>query len=236
MGHDDLERRLRAERGPREEGYLPPAVSSSLPTGADPRSRSRVVRWGAVGGAMLAGVLVIAAARSLGGSPGIGDEPGATSPTPVASPSIVASHAGCPVGSILLRPEPWGGAAGSRGTTLSVRLVDGADACDLATDVSVRILDGDGHTLVEGDAAGTGTVRLASGAMYVLSVSWSNWCDAAPQPELRWDLRFGATSSWIDVAEEISGPRDGQAGGVPLPPCLGDGGTHLSLTDLQPAP
>lgn len=228
MGHDDLERRLRAESGPRDEGYRPRALPAALPDGVGQRTPMTVARWGLLGGAVLAGIVLIAVASALRGESGVGDEPSAGSLTPSALPSVVVADAECPAGSILLRAEPWGGAAGSRGTTLSVRLVEGAVACDLATDVSARILDGDGQLLVEGGSPGTGTVRLGAGAVYELSVSWSNWCDAAPRPELRWDLRFGAADPWIHVAVEVTTPD----GGVPVPPCLGEGGTHLDVTEL----
>ena len=242
MEDKDLERKLRAEMGPRDAGYSARELPPALPDGGGRRSVRLVPRWALLGGAALAGALVVAVAGALGDHQSPADGPGAGGASPslsathAAVASVVPSDGSCPPASILLRPEPWGGAAGSRGTTLSIRLVDGADSCDLATSVSARILDGTGSVLVEGATVGTGSVRLSAGVVYQLSVSWSNWCDAAPQPELRWDLRFGPSSPWIDVAVEVSAASAGTPGSVPVPPCLGVGGTHLNVTPIELMP
>ena len=86
-----------------------------------------------------------------------------------------------------------------------------------------------------GASGGTGSVTLDAAASYRVSVSWSNWCDPAPQPWLRWDLRFGS-GDWIDVVEEQSTSRPSTEPALPVPPCLGEGGSHLSVTPVQPGP
>ena len=62
----------------------------------------------------------------------------------------------------------------------------------------------------------------------------SPYGDPEPQPALRWDVRFG-DGEWIDVIEEASIERPGIDPSVPVPPCMGEGGTNLSVTGLQPA-
>lgn len=246
-----LERRLQTEPMPDESRF----VARSLPATV---AEARAV----VGGlpadssaprlafALVATVAAIVLALALlpegilnripsgeGPVPGSVESIAPTSTTPGATPTPMATdapEAGCPAGSVVFRPEPWGGAAGSRGTSLVVVLAEGATPCQLDTPVGVRILDGSGTELVAGASQDGSSVLLEAGAQYTVGISWSNWCDPAPQPELRWDVRFG-DGEWIDVIEEVGTSRPGLEASVPVPPCMGEGGTNLSVTDLQPA-
>jgi hypothetical protein len=240
MSHDDLERRLRSERGSRELGYVPGDVEPALDASSARRHGLRPLRVAGSLAVVAAGVVLTLAVIGVigrggdGEGFGVGSGPGATSPLPSVAPT--AARPGiCTPGDILLRPEPWGGAAGSRGTSVAVSLTEGAAACELPIDVTARILDGSGAELVAGASGGTGSVTLDPAASYRVSVSWSNWCDAAPQPWLRWDLRF-VSGDWIDVVEEQSTSRPSTEPALPVPPCLGEGGSHLSVTPVQPGP
>lgn len=239
MNHDDLERRLRTESGWREVGYVPRDLElgdeRSTPRALAPRLRTAGFSAAAVAAAV---VLTVAAIGAIGrGADGRGSGATASSPaTSAASPSSPATDAAtCASGDVVLRPETWGGAAGSRGTSVGISLVNGAAPCELPVAVAARILDGSGSELVSGASDGTGTVTLTPDARFQVAVSWSNWCDPAPQPTLRWDLRFG-TGDWIDVVEEQSTSRPSVQPALPVPPCLGEGGSHLSVTQVQPAP
>ena len=221
-----------------------PATVAGARARLDARGGSAVLRFAVASGAAAMAVVAIAVATTWlghGGGPSGGELPSSTADassdpvatsltTPVATEPTVTA---CAAGNLLIREEPWGGAAGTRGTSLTVVLVGGAAPCDLPTTVSARILDGSGAVLVSGVGEGNGLVRLEPGAQYMVGIGWSNWCDPEPQPVLRWDVRFG-DGEWIDVIEEASTSRPGIDPAVPVPPCMGQGGTNLSVTQLQP--
>lgn len=240
MGHEDLERRLRTEGGPREAGYQPVDLPATLDGGGRPPGRvPPLVRAGLVTAVAAAAVLtVVALGGLLSGGPLVGDEVASASPSSVtASPSASAEPSATPVPAIGacqvddlgLAAEAWGGAAGSRGTSASVTLAAGADPCELAQHVSGRVVDGNGVVLVEADAIdGASPLSLDPGSRYAIGVSWSNWCGPDPLEPLGLELAVGG-DAWTAV------PASGD-GAIPVPPCMGDGDSTLSVTEIQPAP
>jgi hypothetical protein len=245
MGHEDLERRLRTERGPREAGYQPVDLPATLDGGSRPPRRvPALVRAGLVTAVAAAAVLTVAVLGGvLSGEPLIGDEVASASPssamaTATASPSASVSEPSatpmpaigtCGATDLTLAAEPWGGAAGSRGTSVSVGLAPGAEPCELAQHVSGRIVDGEGAVIVVADAIdGATPLSHAAGSRYAIGVSWSNWCGADPVEPLSLELAVGG-----DAWTAVPAPGDGA---IPVPPCMGDGDSTLSVTEIQPAP
>ena len=226
MGHDDLERRLRTERGPREAGYAPADLPATIEQRERPRRAASVMRVGLLAGAALAALLAVAIVSGLGrgGSGGVGS--GSASATPSASATTPAGGGACAAADLVLAAEPWGGAAGGRGTVVTVTLADGAAACDLGTPQG-RIVDSTGRQLVVSPQMAAGVTPLAAGASYTVGVEWSNWCGPIQSVPVGLELSFDGTS-WLPV------PAVG--GVVSVPPCMGSDPTSLSVTDLQSAP
>lgn len=247
MTHERLEHRLRTEPMPDEPHYLArplPATVAEARAVLERRRSGSPAAWLALAAAATVAVIVVALVvipaslpdRNPSGE-GSDPTPAVDTPSPTSAPAsapTAPADTTCAAGNLVFRPEAWGGAAGSRGTSLSILLVDGAAPCDLSTTVSARILDGSGTVLVSGVSEASAVVRLEPGASYAVGIAWSNWCDPEPQPALRWDVRFG-DGEWIDVIEEASIERPGIDPSVPVPPCMGEGGTNLSVTGLQPA-
>jgi hypothetical protein len=226
MNDEELERLLRSQAGIRERGYR----ARPLPAGPAPAgSGSTVLRVATLASAAAAGALVVAigAAVVLSGDGGPGAD---ASPTPESTDGT--PHVICAWRDLVLEAEPWDGAAGSRGTVVTVSLQDRAGRCQLARDAGARISDADG-VLVEGSSGETGSVVLEPGARYTLGISWSNWCGAEPNGVVSWELRIGDGGWW-----EMPGqpPRPGTGLSVPVPPCNGAGQPSvLAVRGLQPA-
>ena len=152
--------------------------------------------------------------------------------TPTATPSSVAATptpgastgSACAASDVVLTAEPWGGAAGSRGTVVTVTLADGAAPCDVATGPRGRRSTVPGRSSSSRTVAVGGTTRLEAGASYTVGVAWSNWCDPAPAGPVGLELQLDG-SSWMPV------PPSG--GADPVPPCMGSDPTSLSTTELQ---
>ncbi|HEU4864504.1 MAG TPA: hypothetical protein VFU44_12130 [Candidatus Limnocylindria bacterium] len=243
MTHERLEHRLRTDPMPDEPRYLArplPATVAEARAVLERRRSASPPAWLGLAAVATVAVIVVALVVIPASLPTRNPSGEGSDPTPVvdtASPTSAPTPPAdttCASGNLVFRPEAWGGAAGSRGTSLTILLVDGAAPCDLSTTVSARILDGSGTVLVSGVSEPGGVVRLELGAQYAVGIAWSNWCDPEPQPALRWDVRFG-DGEWIDVIEEASGERPGTDPSVPVPPCMGEGGSNLSVTGLQPA-
>jgi hypothetical protein len=229
MNDDELERRLRSERGPREAGYAAGQLPASLDSKSDGRP-PRPVRVGLYVGAALAAALAVAVAGSIlsGESPGVG---GDVSPSVAASvsgsPAATAGDGNCQAGDLFLTEEAWGGAAGSRGTVVTVALADGHASCMLPASVTMQIVDGTETTLVSGQTTtGRGQIQLVSGQAYTIGVAWSNWCGSLPADPLSLVM---SAANWPAVATVVG--RDRNA--VLVPPCLGDTPTSLSVTEFQ---
>jgi hypothetical protein len=232
MNDQDLERQLRSQRSPREEGYTPAPLPMILEDARSATSPSgRLLRTGMFVGVAVAGALTVAVVGTiLSGPPdhGVG---GANSASPSAAASTPASGIGvCGPQDVILTAEPWGGAAGSRGTVVSVALAAGGTQCDLPKAVHAEVVDANGKHLVKGATPTTdGSVALAPAASLQVGVAWSNWCEGQPAAPMTLFFGFG---------NQVPSPV-GAAGSVPasaVPPCNGNGASTLSLTDLQAQP
>ena len=208
----DLERELRSQRGPREVGYTP----SPLPTTPDSNpapggGRSRVLRTGLLVGAAAAAALTVAVVAGI--LPRFGTGVGGTSsPTPsVASPGIGA----CVAADLDLVAEPWGGAAGGRGTIATVSLGAGRSECLVMGPVTAEIADANGALLISGTSTATdGSIELQRGSSLALSVVWSNWCGTDPLAPVALSLK---ADGWQSPVPVMPGGDD------PVPPCNGAG-------------
>ncbi|HLA65334.1 MAG TPA: hypothetical protein VK600_01990 [Candidatus Saccharimonadales bacterium] len=232
MNDQDLERQLRSQRSPREAGYTPAQLPMTLEEARAKREPAPILRAGMFVGAAAAGALAVAVVAVILSGPSHNGVGGGTSPSPSASPTAAASVApgACAPGDVILTAEPWGGAAGSRGTVVTVKLAPGAAQCDLPKAIHGEIVDANGTHLVKGVTSTTdGSVALAPDASFQVGVAWSNWCDSQPAAPMTLFFGFG---------NQVPSPV-GTAGSVPasaVPPCNGSGPSSLSLTDLQPAP
>ena len=65
MTHEDLERQLRSQRGPREDGYAPAGLPATLGTGLESSRAPRLVRGGVLVGVAVAGALTVAVVSSI---------------------------------------------------------------------------------------------------------------------------------------------------------------------------
>jgi hypothetical protein len=226
MNENDLERRLRNERGPREEGYVAAQLPADLGRDGGQRGKSSLRRAALIAPAAVAGVLAVAlvSAALSGWAPfAVGDLP-STMPSATASASGVAD---CAATDLDLSAEPWGAAAGSRGTVVTIALASGHEPCLIQRHVLAAIADADGNILVSADVAPVNDlVELKPDDRFMVGVSWSNWCSGAIAEPVALEL---ALASGLPVVE-VSVP----AGADPVPPCLGENQpSALSVTELQ---
>jgi len=229
MNDQDLERDLRTQRGPREEGYVPGRLPMTLDGGAVVGRRpARLPRVAMLVAAGLAGALAVAVAAGVfsGPEPGVGAN-GSASPSAEASTRPSGGEA-CGPEDVSLTAEPWGGAAGSRGTVVTVALASGGQACQLRKGLVAEITDANGGVLVtSGPSAAGEPVALAAGDTYTIGISWSNWCEAAPASPLSLALKMSGWESFAMVPV-ASGGLD------PVPPCMGSAEpTALSWSGLE---
>ncbi|MEP7040222.1 MAG: hypothetical protein ABI864_01470 [Chloroflexota bacterium] len=242
MNDNDLERELRSQFGPREQGYRPAALPAEPGAPSHRPGVPPMLRGGLFAAVAAAAVLaVVIVSGGLDGRFGVGGDVSTPSPTdaktqaatPSVAPSSAAEPAACRPEDVVLTAEPWGGAAGSRGTSVTLALADGAPACHPTNTAFGRILDATGAMLVESipEATDLPLLTLQPGAKYQVGVAWSNWCGAHPVG-IRLELRLGNWSDWVAVQPHLPGT----GGPDPVPPCIGDGGTSLSVTEVQSAP
>jgi hypothetical protein len=224
MNDNELERDLRTQRGPREAGYIPAGLPMTLDDGpAHAAGISRLPRAALFAGVAVAGALAVALLAGIfsGSGPDVGS--GSESPSAAASSRAVGD---CTPVDVILRAESWGGAAGSRGTVVTVSLADGRYPCALGGRVAGVISDANGAVLVSGQSAAAAAVNLDPYKSFSVGVAWSNWCGADPTaPVLA--LKFEGWATAIPV----------NRGDAPVPPCNGAGApSSLSVTGLEPAP
>ena len=230
MNDHDLERDLRTQRGPREEGYLPGRLPMTLDEGvAAQRKPSQLPRAAMLVAAGVAGALAVAVAAGLfsGPAPGVGAN-GSTSPS--AEASTPASGGGaCGPQDVSLTGEPWGGAAGSRGTVVTVALASGRGACQLGKGLAAEITDANGSVVVtSGPSAAGEAVAVAPGDTFTIGISWSNWCAAAPSAPVSLALKMSEWDSFVTVPVA-------EGGLDPVPPCMGSAEpTALTWSGLEP--
>jgi hypothetical protein len=235
MNNDDLERQLRAQAGPREHGYVPTRLPASLDEAPSARRASPLMRAAFLLPAAAAGILVVAVAGAIltgsigNGNANVGGDATAE-PTATTTPSAGQLIA-CVVDDLTFVAEPWGGAAGSRGTVVTVSLKDGRPDCNASTGVSGRIVDANGTVLVGSIRFGMRfpDVVIHPGEQFTIGVAWSNWCGDPPARPLSLELKLDDIREWVTVSEPVSEPTS-------LPPCMGEGSPgNLSVTALQPA-
>ena len=228
MNDNELERRLRSESGPREQGYEARALPAS-PESKENRRRGNVLRVAVIAPAVAAGIMAVAIGGALlsaprGSNNGVGEGPTST-PTPL--PRYDGERANCIDGDLVFAVEPWGGAAGSRGTTVTATLKDGRTPCPVSTFVTARIVDSDGEVVAAMEPY-TLQVRprvlLRPEDSLSFGVSWSNWCDDAPNVPLALEFVVGPSQETFSVPPVL------------VPPCVGGGeASVLNVTELQPA-
>jgi hypothetical protein len=227
MNDQDLERELRSQRSPREDGYAPTRLPMTLEDGmpSAPR-RSMVPRVALFAGAALAGALAVAVVTGIlsGPGPDVGSD-GSPSAQPTAS-----VPGDCGPRDVAFSAEPWGGAAGSRGTVVTISLAGDRPECLLPSAVVGKVMDADWNVLVSSVVAGAGgrSVLLAPGAVYTIGVAWSNWCGEPPAPPVILSLKAEGWSAFAQVSVPDGGTD-------PVPPCMG-GSTPSSLSVTIPQP
>jgi hypothetical protein len=235
MSQDDLERRLRTEIGPREHGYEQVPLPATLePQGAGGSSGLR--RVAVLVPAAAAGIVTVAVASiMLASGPGPGTGTGVPSPPEDPGPSAARPEA-CTPEEVALTAEPWGAAAGSRGTVVTVMYRGSRHQCELESGIGAQVVDASGNVVVlreprpqepTVDLWGARAALLGWDGGYTLGVVWSNWCDDRPAEPVRLML---LVPGW-DAPAEVS---IGSGGADPVPPCLGEGQpSQLSVTDPQ---
>jgi hypothetical protein len=238
MNDQDLERDLRTQSGPREEGYAPvrlPMTPEEAPSAS--RGPSRLPRAAMLAGAGLAGALAVAIGAGVfsGSGPGVGATDSAspsaeaTTPPSAASSTPAAGSGACGPQDVTLTAEPWGGAAGSRGTVVTLALAGGHEACSLGKGLAAEMLDATRGLLVTTAAAEQGgPVSLEPGATFTVGITWSNWCGAVPAAPVTLALKMSGWDSFVDVPVP-------NGGADPVPPCMGSTEpTVLSWSGLEP--
>lgn len=244
MTHDDLERQLRSQRGPREAGYAPTNLPATLDAGRAPAAGpSRLVRIGAFAGVAAAAALAVALLGGVfsGGNPGIGsgasDEPTPSAvpslvePSP--SPSVAPSMPECRAEDFAWSSDPWTGAAGSRGTTVLARGVTSLAGCQISGPAVLVLRDANDQTLLSAETP-VSTVTVRAGTLLEMGVSWSNWCGDAPAAPISLALTLPGDISDVPLVVPTDGPD--ASSGIPVPPCNGAGQPSvLNATDFQPS-
>jgi hypothetical protein len=219
MNDHDLEEQLRSQRGPREDGYTPMPLPAS-PEASRRAGPSGLVRAGMFVGAAAAGVVVIAAAAGFfsRSAPGVGS----STPSPSAVPT-------CKGHEVRLAAEPWGGAAGSRGTVVTVTLDSTASPCALPGPIAAEIYDYRDAVLVTGmPSSAPPSVELEPGVAYTIGIAWSNYCGPDPTP-----VALLLKVPGDDIPVLVGAP----AGAEAVPPCNGQGSpSTLSVTALELKP
>jgi hypothetical protein len=222
MNRDQIQRSL-GEPGPLEQTYLPAAIPAHL---ADARRRRgwngrllAVGQLGVVAAAVIAGAAIAVVLTRLPAPGGHGVGAGAPTPSTAA--------AACRAGDFAWSTDPWGGAAGSRGTTVVARGVSSLAGCQIRGSSALVLSDGNGHTLLTAQSAAS-AVSVGAGTLLEIGISWSNWCAADPVAPLSLSLTLPGDSRSV--------PLVASAGGIQLPPCNGQGQPSvLNATDFQPS-
>jgi len=231
--HDRLERSLR-EPGPRERGYRAQPLPISLTEARQTSRGARPLLRAALIGAVAASAAIVTLAVTLGLPRGpVGTSAGNSSaasssaesslaPSSLAPSSTLASAsaqptnnpaAACLASNLAISADPWGGATGSRGTTVLFRTVDSASPCTLQGSPQAEVVDASGKVLANAAASNVGSpVQLGSGRVAELNVLWSNYCPETQQLAFTLVLHLGGVPIELK-ATDPDGP----------PPCNGAG-------------
>jgi hypothetical protein len=227
VNEDHIERELR-QRGPRERmATLPPVPADLAAARAELTrlDRGRALR-GALGaglGVLAAAAVVVAIAVAASGPrnvPQVGDGPSA-------QPSASAGTGECQASSLEANAEPWGAAAGSRGTMVHVTNA-GSATCTVRGRPGATISAASG-TVVSTDGGtdpGMRALELEPGQTALTSVVWGNWCGR--------DLSRGELSLTLEVGgDSLPVTPDATTPDILVPPCMGSDPTSLSTIDFQ---
>jgi hypothetical protein len=122
---------------------------------------------------------------------------------------------------------PWGGAAGSRGTDVTV-VNQGPSDCVLPSGPQVAVVDAGGNVLAQSrQAAGGAGTAIQPNQTIGFSVLLGNWCNQSVSLPLH--VRLALTSGAVDIAGSTLATSDD------LPPCNGPGQPpSLSASEWQP--
>ena len=220
MNRDQIERALR-DPGPREAGYVeqPLRLGSPPERGSLLQTTFRIASFGAVAVAGAAVALLLTR-----GSLFAPTAPGAGTTTPTATPA--SANRACSNTDLAWTADPWGGAAGSRGTTVTIRGVSSLIGCRIVGSAGLVLRDANGAVLVQGMSAAS-AVDVKAGSLFRMGIMWSNWCGSAPASPLTLSLTLPGGEAAAPLP--VPGTIDGEF-------CNGPGqASSLTGTDFQPA-
>jgi hypothetical protein len=166
------------------------------------------------------------ATASSTASPSIPPSVAASSVPPSPSPSPTPPM--CGAQDVALAHGRWEGAAGSRGTTVTIRNVS-TEPCAIPGRALVALVDSNQRQLVATppDSSASPLV-LAAGESAASDVLVSNWCGPAPAfPVVLVVALFGSTA-------EVAGPQIATAD--ELPPCNGSGPATIGTSGAWTRP
>ena len=121
----------------------------------------------------------------------------------------------------------WGGAAGSRGSDITLEN-HGPAACLLPAGPTIALLDQGGTVLLTTPARAGSGPSLAPNGQIGFSLVLGNWCDQSVALPLHFRLALAGDA--VDIGSLLISTTD------ELPPCNGPGQpADLSTTDWQPS-
>jgi hypothetical protein len=219
-GNADRNRRAEVRSSTPRTGW----THVTRPPIARPRRRPALLRLAlmvALGGSLL-GACGNTPSPSQTASPGATSSPQPSSAAPSESPV----EAACAATDIVASGGPWGGAAGSRGSDVTVQN-GGATPCLLPAAPTIAFVDATGRAVLTNapGRAGSGP-SLAPGGTIGFSLVFGNWCDQ--QVSLPLHVSLALASGTIDIANLQVATTD------ELPPCNGPGQpASISATDWE---
>src|SRR5436190_12594732 len=165
---------------------------------------------------------LVSVSPSPSATAGPSPSPSPSPPSPSASPSASASSAtpsatvaGCTASDVAIAHSRWEGAAGSRGTTVTIQNVTAAP-CVIPGRALVALVDADHHQLVASPPdTSVAPLVLSAGESAASDVLASNWFGAAPA------FPVALVVALLGSTVEATGPPIASADD--LPPCNGSG-------------
>lgn len=167
-----------------------------------------------MGFVLLAGALIAGCGTTPSPSP--------SAPPPSPSPSQIS----CASSDLVATAGPWGGAAGSRGTDVTVKN-QGSSPCPLTVSPLVVLDDASGRQLLESGPVPTGSgPTLGPAGTASFSLVFSNWCETSVSLPLHFTLE--PPSGTVQIGSLSLTTLDD------LPPCNGPAQPALlSATEWQ---